>query len=357
MERYSRHIRLSEIGTEGQQKITQAKVLVIGAGGLGCPALQYLAAAGVGTLGIMDFDTVEESNLQRQVLFGSSSLGMNKAIAAKKRLEDLNPMIHIKAYPTALTRENAVCLFQDYDMVIDGTDRIETRYLINDASLITDTPVIYGAIYKFEGQVGVFNYRKGPTYRCLFPNPPKEGSVASCSDIGVLGVLPGIIGCMQANEALKLIIGLPGILTGKLLCYHAHSGQTTSISIPNKSKVLREKLQQAEKLTEDYARLCTHPVKEISISDALQRSELYFLDVREPGELPLVDLPNSIQIPLAEIDQKMESLRFDGPVVVFCASGIRSRIAIEKLEQQFSNTFYNLSAGAETLLQHIKSNP
>ena len=194
-------------------------------------------------------------------------------------------------------------------------------------------------------------------YRCLFPNPAKEGSVASCSDIGVLGVLPGIIGCMQANEALKLIIGLPGILTGKLLCYHAHSGQTTSIAIPNKSKDRREKLKQAEKLTEDYARLCTHPVKEISISDALQRSELYFLDVREPGELPLVDLPNSIQIPLAEIDQKMESLRFDGPVVVFCASGIRSRIAIEKLEQQFSNTFYNLSAGAETLLQHIKSNP
>ena len=206
MSRYNRHIILSEIGQAGQDKLSNAKVLVIGAGGLGCPVLQYLAAAGIGTIGIVDFDIVDISNLQRQVLFGTSSLGKNKAEAAKQRLEDLNNEISIIAYPEKLTHKNAIDLFNQYDIIVDGTDNFETRYLVNDACIITNKPLVFGAIYKFEGQVSVFNYQNGPSYRCLFPSPPKEGTVPNCSEIGVLGVLPGIIGSMQANEVLKIII-------------------------------------------------------------------------------------------------------------------------------------------------------
>ena len=226
MNRYSRHIILSEIGQIGQDRISNTKVLVIGAGGLGCPILQYLTAAGVGTIGIIDFDVVELSNLQRQVLFGTSSLGKNKAIAAKARLEDLNDSISIIAYPEPLTYQNAIALFNQYNIIVDGSDNFETRYLVNDACIITNKPLVFGAIYKFEGQVSVFNYQNGPSYRCLFPTPPKKDSVPNCSEIGVLGVLPGIIGSMQANEVLKIILGLGNSLSGKLLCYNALTSQT-----------------------------------------------------------------------------------------------------------------------------------
>lgn len=207
MSRYNRHIILSDVGQIGQDKLSKAKVLVVGAGGLGCPVLQYLTAAGIGELGIIDFDVVEESNLQRQILFGTSSLGTNKALAAKNRLEDLNPTIQINAYTEKLTSKNALELFKEYDIIVDGTDNFATRYLVNDAAILTNKPIVYGAIYKFEGQVSVFNYQNGPSYRCLFPNAPKEGSVANCSEVGVLGVLPGIIGTMMANEVLKISFG------------------------------------------------------------------------------------------------------------------------------------------------------
>ena len=184
MSRYSRHIVLDEIGQAGQEKISLAKVLVVGAGGLGCPVLQYLTAAGIGTLGIIDFDIVEESNLQRQILFGTSSIGFNKAIVAKSRLEDLNPTINIIAYPEKLTSKNALELFEGYDIIVDGTDNFASRYLINDAAILSNKPIVYGAIYKFEGQVSVFNYRNGPSYRCLFATPPKEGSVANFQKLG-----------------------------------------------------------------------------------------------------------------------------------------------------------------------------
>ena len=221
MNRYNRHIILSEIGQIGQDKLTNAKVLVVGAGGLGCPILQYLAAAGIGTLGVIDFDVVDESNLQRQILFGTSSLKQNKAIAAKKRLEDLNDTITINAYPYQLDYQNALDLLIQYDIVVDGSDNFETRYLVNDACIITNKPLVFGAIYKFEGQLAVFNYENGPSYRCLFPNPPKKDSVPNCSEIGVLGVLPGIIGTMQANEVLKIILSIGNTLSGKLFCFNA----------------------------------------------------------------------------------------------------------------------------------------
>ena len=231
MDRYSRHILLSEIGQIGQDKLSKAKVLVVGAGGLGCPVLQYLTSAGVGTIGIIDFDAVETSNLQRQVLFGLSSIGKNKATAAKERLTDLNNEISIIAYAEKLTYKNTLQLFEKYDIIVDGSDNFETRYLVNDGCIITNKPLIFGAIYKFEGQVSVFNYQNGPTYRCLFPKPPKKGSILNCSEIGVLGVLPGIIGSMQANEVLKIILGIGHVLSGKLLFYNALTLKNTTLKI------------------------------------------------------------------------------------------------------------------------------
>jgi len=246
MSRYNRHIILSEIGQAGQDKISNAKVLVIGAGGLGCPILQYLTAAGVGSIGIVDFDVVDISNLQRQVLYGTSTLGKNKAEAAKQRLEDLNDDVSIIAYPEKLTHKNAVNLFQQYDIIVDGTDNFETRYLVNDACIITSKPLVFGAIYKFEGQVSVFNFKNGPSYRCLFPNPPEKDSVSNCSEIGVLGVLPGIIGAMQANEVLKIILELGNTLSGKLLCYNALTLQNSILKINRSEETIQSILKHKE---------------------------------------------------------------------------------------------------------------
>ena len=246
MSRYSRHIILSEIGQEGQNKLSKAKVLVIGAGGLGCPVLQYLTAAGIGCIGIVDFDIVEISNLQRQVLFGTSSLGENKAEAAKKRLEDLNDTISITAYSEKLTHKNAIDLFNQYDIIVDGTDNFATRYLVNDAAIITNKPLVFGAIYKFEGQVSVFNYNNGPSYRCLFPSPPKKDAIPNCSEIGVLGVLPGIIGNMQANEVLKIILGLGKVLSGELLCYNALNNQIVTLKIKRSASTIETILSKKE---------------------------------------------------------------------------------------------------------------
>ena len=246
MSRYNRHIILSEIGQAGQDKISNAKVLVIGAGGLGCPILQYLTAAGVGSIGIVDFDSVNISNLQRQVLFGTSTLGKNKAEAAKQRLEDLNDEISIVAYPKKLTHSNAVDLFHKYDIIVDGTDNFETRYLVNDACIISNKPLVFGAIYKFEGQVSIFNYKNGPSYRCIFPHPPEKGSIPNCSEVGVLGVLPGIIGAMQANEVIKIILEFGNMLSGKLLCFNALTLQNSIIRISRSEKTIQSVLKNKE---------------------------------------------------------------------------------------------------------------
>lgn len=350
MGRYSRHIQLTEIGPSGQEKIAKASVLVVGAGGLGCPVLQYLTAAGVGTIGIIDFDLVEESNLQRQVLFGTSSLGLNKALAAKTRLEDLNPNIIIRAYPEKLTAENALNIFKDFDIIVDGTDTLSTRYLINDAAVISNLPIVYGAIYKFEGQVSVFNYRNGPTYRCLFPDPPKTTSVANCSEIGVLGVLPGIIGCMQANEVLKIILGFQGILSGSLLCYHAQSASTIRIAIPRSSQLWKTELLKYGSLNNtDYEALCESPIREITAEQVRSMPNAWFIDVRNTDEHPIIDLPNCLLIPLAKLKEQIHLITPKRTYIVFCASGIRSRTAIEFLQQHHPNTFYNLQGGVAAI--------
>ncbi len=355
MSRYNRHIVLSEVGQKGQDKLSNSKVLVVGAGGLGCPVLQYLTAAGIGTIGIIDFDVVEESNLQRQILFGTSSLGENKALAAKNRLTDLNPTILIEAYPQKLTSGNALTLFKNYDIIVDGTDNFATRYLINDAAILVNKPVVYGAIYKFEGQVSVFNYQKGPSYRCLFPTPPKQGSVANCSDVGVLGVLPGIIGSMQANEVIKIILGFEDVLSGKLFCYNAKTIQTTMLKITRSTseydKVLASKDNFHDQNNEDF---CLTQVSEISAEKALMKENIQFIDVREHNEQPQPDLPNCKQIPLGEIEEQLNEIEADDSKVIFCQSGIRSKTAVEILQKNNIVDCYSLKGGVLALIEQLK---
>ena len=355
MSRYSRHIVLDEIGQAGQEKISMAKVLVIGAGGLGCPALQYMTAAGIGTIGIIDFDVVEESNLQRQILFGTSSLGINKAIAAKNRLEDLNPTINIKAFAEKLTPRNALDLFEGYDIIVDGTDNFAARYLINDASILSNKPVVYGAIYKFEGQVSVFNYQNGPSYRCLFATPPKEGSVANCSEVGVLGVLPGIIGTMQANEVIKIILGFDNVLSGKLFCFNARTSETITLKITKSAS----EIENVKALEDSFSNLdldsfCESPVAEISVEEAIQLGNSLFIDVRELGEKPSVELVNCIQIPLGKLEQELDQIDSEKNKILFCQTGIRSRKAVKILQEHSQHNCYNLKGGAETILAHQK---
>ncbi len=357
MSRYNRHIILSEIGQQGQDKLSNAKVLVIGAGGLGCPVLQYLTGAGIGTIGIIDFDVVSESNLQRQVLFGTSVLGINKAIAAKKRLEDLNNTITINTYPEKLTHKNAIALFKNYDIIVDGTDNFETRYLVNDASILAEKPLVYGGIYKFEGQVSVFNYNNGPSYRCLFPTPPEKGSVPNCSEIGVLGVLPGIIGTMQANEVLKIILELGNVLSGKVLYYNALTAETTSLKI-SKSETEIQKVMDSntyfETLEEELN--CEISIPEISIEEAYKNKNLQFIDVREIDEQPKVTSINPLYIPLSELKNNLDKIDPNKTKAIFCQAGIRSKSAVSILQRHRINNSYSIKEGALEIIEYINKN-
>ena len=356
MNRYSRHIALSEIGQAGQNKLLNAKVLVIGAGGLGCPILQYLAAAGVGNIGIVDFDTIELSNLQRQVLFGSASIGLNKAEAAKTRLQDLNNTISITAYPKKLTHQNSLSLFKNYDIIVDGTDNFETRYLINDAAIITNKPVVFGAIYKFEGQVSVFNYKAGPSYRCLFSDQQEKEQSGHCEDVGVLGVLPGIIGSMQANEVLKMILEIGNILSGKLLIYNALNFQTSVIKI-NKSeeeinKILNEK-HAFETKTMSFS--CNSETTQISIEEALKKENIQFVDVREPSELPKIEHITITSIPLNDLEDNLEQLETNKVLILFCQSGKRSKQAVSILKHLKINNCFSIKETSSEIKKHLEN--
>lgn len=355
MSRYNRHIILSEIGQIGQDKISNAKVLVIGAGGLGCPVLQYLAAAGIGTLGIMDFDKVEESNLQRQILFGTSTLGQNKADAAKQRLQDLNDTIIIYSYPYKLDYQNAINIFDNYDIIVDGTDNFETRYLINDASIITNKPVVFGAIFKFEGQLSVFNYKAGPSYRCLFPNPPKKGAVPNCSEIGVLGVLPGIIGSMQANEVLKIILEIGDVLSGKLLCYNALTLQTTTLHIKKHddriNDVLKNKDAFSTQILDGHCDIENH---EVSIKNILKNKNIQLIDIRETYEQPKVEGLDITPIPLSDLKNQLYKIDTEKQKAVFCQSGIRSKKAVSILKAYHVDNCFSIKEGASEINAYLK---
>lgn len=326
-QQYNRHLILNEIGEEGQQKLKQAKVLVIGAGGLGCPILQYLAAAGVGTIGIVDFDVVDQSNLQRQVLFTHDDIGKPKAEAATRRLSQLNPFVTFHTYVEALSTSNAINLFERYDIVVDGCDNFATRYLVNDAAVLTSTPVVFGSIFKFEGQVSVFNYNNGPTYRCLYPNPPKTNDVPNCSEIGVLGVLPGIIGCLQANEVIKIICGIGEVLSGKLLSFNALNMQQLLFNFKKNDAIV------INELLEDYQFFCGETsVKTISYENIKDKLEDYFLlDVRTFEERQKHHI-GGLHIPLDELEKRYSEIKTNKPIVIYCKSGVRSAKAVKVLE-------------------------
>jgi molybdopterin/thiamine biosynthesis adenylyltransferase/rhodanese-related sulfurtransferase len=354
--RYNRQIILSEVGPAGQHKLANAKVLVVGAGGLGCPILQYLAAAGIGTLGIIDFDVVEMSNLHRQILFGTSSLGKNKAEAAKHRLEDLNPEISIIAYAEKLTHQNALELISNYDIVVDGTDNFETRYLINDACVINNKPLVFGSIYKFEGQVSVFNYQSGPSYRCLFTNPPQKNAVPNCAEIGVLGVLPGIIGNFQANEVLKMILGIGKVLSGQVLCYNALTSQTSILKI-NKSEAQIEKVLKKKHIfhLKQLDSHCDIRSEVISINEIANLESAQFIDVREAHEQPKVEGLQIIYIPLNQLETNHNQIDTSKDIYIFCQSGIRSQQAVSALKRLGMSNCFSIKEGASEILSFINT--
>ena len=353
MSRYGRHISLKEIGIIGQNKINASKVLVVGAGGLGCPVLQYLVGAGVGNIGIVDFDVVEESNLQRQILFGTSSMGKNKAKMAKEVLLHLNPTINIKAYNEKLTPENSISIIEQYDIVVDATDNFASRYLINDATVVLGKPLVYGAIYKFEGQVTVFNYNNGPSYRCVFPNLPQKGTMANCSEVGVLGVLPGIIGTMQANEVLKIILDIGESLAGKLYCFNALTNQSNTIGIArNEEQIEKVKNRGYDFETLDDSFFCTSSVLEINMENAIAE-DIQYIDVRELHEQPRIALNNVLEIPLGELSNQMDTISKDKKIVVFCKSGIRSKQAVSLLKQYDISNCFSLKEGISAFKKTI----
>lgn len=363
MARYARHIAIPEFNVEGQQKLKAAKVLVIGSGGLGSPVLLYLAAAGVGHLGIVDFDVVDESNLQRQILFTVDDVGKSKAETAKKRLLALNPHINITVHNTRFTKENALEIITQYDIVADGTDNFPTRYLVNDACVLSGKTNVYASIFRFEGQVSVFNHlnedgTRGPNYRDMFPEPPPPGLVPNCAEGGVLGVLPGIIGSMQASEVIKVITGVGEPLAGRLFLYDAASFT---------SRILKVNKNPETKITQliNYEQFCgilpkeEKPVKEVTVVELYDYQtkgiDFQLIDVREPYEYSIANLDAEL-IPLATVAEAANRIAKDKKVIIHCRSGVRSANAIRELENLFGfDNLYNLKGGILAWSKEIDS--
>ncbi len=353
--RYSRHNIIPEFNIEGQNKLTAAKVLVIGTGGLGSPMLLYLAAAGVGTIGIVDFDVVDDSNLQRQVLYSVKDVGRPKVEAARERILGLNPHINVIAYNEHLSSKNALEIFKDYDVVADGTDNFPTRYLVNDACVLTGIPNVYASIFRFDGQVSVFNYNNGPNYRDLYPEPPPPGLVPSCAEGGVLGVLPGIIGSLQANEVIKVITGIGETLSGRLFAFDALNFSTKIFKIgKDKSNPLNGENPTIKELI-DYQQFCgivpdviNEKVKEITVQELKQKidakEDFQLIDVREKHEYDFVNLGAEL-IPLNTVLDNVEKFSRDKQVIIHCKGGVRSAKAIQALEEKGFTNLYNLKGG------------
>lgn len=369
LSRYNRHIIMSDFGIEAQKKLKAAKVLVVGSGGLGSPALLYLAAAGVGTIGIVDFDVVDDSNLQRQVLFGVGEVGKLKAEAAKQRLVSLNPYIQVNVYNTQLTSANALELIRDYDVVADGTDNFPTRYLVNDACVLSGKPNVYASIFQFEGQVSVFNYtdkegKKGPNYRDLYPAPPPPGLVPNCAEGGVLGVLPGIIGSLQALEVIKVITGVGEPLVGRFYIFDALSFESRTFTFKhNPANPLTGENPTITQLI-DYEQFCgvkavEKPVKEIlpeQLYEWLQNGEdIQVIDVREPDEYEMANIGATL-IPLATVAEQASRILRNKKVVIHCKGGGRSAKAIRELEDTFGyDNLYNLKGGIDRYLRETET--
>jgi adenylyltransferase/sulfurtransferase len=362
--RYSRHIILEQVGMEGQKRLKASRVLCVGTGGLGAPLLMYLAAAGVGRIGIVDFDVVDESNLQRQVIHGTSTIGRPKVQSAVERMTDINPLIQVDVFEEALTSENALEIFSDYDVIVDGTDNFPTRYLVNDACEILGKPNVYGAVFKFEGQASVFNYQGGPTYRDLYPEPPPPGMVPSCAEAGVLGVLPGLIGMVQATETIKILLGLGKTLSGRLLLYDAVDMRFRELNLSKRA--------DAQPVTEliDYVQFCGVPVINapppeetlggISVGDTKQKLDAgwnpYVLDVREEHKSAIVRLGFTDRVHSHEkILGIVDELPDNRDILVYCWSGVRSASVRAALTSAGFTRVFNLDGGVIAWAQEIDS--
>jgi sulfur-carrier protein adenylyltransferase/sulfurtransferase len=358
IERYSRHLIMPEVGMDGQLKLKQAKVLCIGTGGLGAPLGLYLAAAGVGRIGLVDFDKVDDSNLQRQILFSTKDVGRPKIEAAADRLRGLNPEIQIDTFDTMLSSENALEILKDYDIVVDGTDNFPTRYLVNDACVLLKKPNVYGSIFRFEGQATIFGYPEGPCYRCLYPEPPPPGLVPSCAEGGVLGVLPGIVGSIQAAETLKLIIGKGDSLVGRLLLFDALAMRFRELKLrKNPDCPICGTHPTITKLI-NYAEFCgvrgeEAPAPQTSVPEITPRElkarldrgdDLYILDVREPHEYQICNLGGHL-IPLGDLSKRASELDSSREIVAHCRSGKRSAEAVEFLQRAGFRKVLNLKGG------------
>ena len=350
--RYSRHLIMPEVGVKGQEKLAESKVLCIGAGGLGSPLALYLASAGIGTIGIVDFDVVDLSNLQRQILHAEERVGDLKVESAKKRLLELNSDINVNTYNLRLTADNALDLFKDYDVIVDGTDNFATRYLVNDACVILGKPNVYGSIFRFEGQATVFNYKDGPHYRDLYPEPPPPGMVPSCAEGGVLGILPGIIGVIQATETVKILLDVGQTLSGRLLIYDSLKMSFREIKLrknPDTPKV--EKLIDYEEFcglnkSEENETDLEISIDEFSkIQDSMDKIKL--LDVREPGEYEICNLNNSKLIPLGDLTSRVHELDTADDIIVYCHHGMRSLQATRILKGMGYKRVRNLAGGID----------
>lgn len=364
--RYVRHITLPDVGRQGQLRLKQARVLIIGTGGLGSPVSLYLAAAGIGTLGLVDFDRVESSNLQRQVVHGSATLGMAKVESARRRLLDLNPAIRIDAHDCALTADNALQLVSNYDLVIDGTDNFTTRYLLNDACVLLGRPLVYGALYRFDGQMSLFNYREGPCYRCLYPQSPPAELAPNCNAGGVIGVLPGVVGLIQATEAIKLILGIGEPLVGRLMRFDALAMKFSEVRFkrrpdcPSCSPTRRDRSLQSEVPVQCASALrdTALPAQLLISPQLLQLSlsrgdDLQLLDVREANELEVCGLAQARNIPLGELDLHLHELDPERPLCLICYGGPRAERAAQRLLEAGFSRLQVLQGGLKAWARDI----
>ncbi|RPI07090.1 MAG: molybdopterin-synthase adenylyltransferase MoeB [Ignavibacteriae bacterium] len=364
--RYSRHLIIPEVGLSGQKKLKAASVLLIGAGGLGSPLALYLAAAGVGKIGIVDFDVVDETNLQRQIMHGTSDVGKPKLESAKKSIKDINPNVTVETYPVRLSSENALDVLKDYDVIVDGTDNFPTRYLVNDACVLLGKPNVYGSIFRFDGQITVFDSKRGPCYRCLYPTPPPPGLVPSCAEGGVLGVLPGIIGTLQALETIKLILQEGEPLIGRLVLFDALKFSFREFTLKKNPECPVCGTNPTIHQLIDYEQFCgIAPIAkskinfhepEISVEELKQRldrgDDLFLLDVREPNEYEIANLGGYL-IPLSELPERVSELNPVQEIVVHCKSGGRSARAVKFLQQNGFPKVMNLAGGITAWSQRI----
>jgi adenylyltransferase/sulfurtransferase len=362
--RYSRHLLLPEVGVDGQRRLKAGRVLVVGAGGLGSPIALYLAAAGVGTLGLVDFDTVDLTNLQRQIIHGTSDVGRPKLDSARERIAEVNPRVRVETFDARLTSANALEILRGFDVIVDGTDNFATRYLVNDACVLLGRPNVYGSIFRFEGRASVFATDDGPCYRCVFPTPPPAGAVQNCAEGGVLGVLPGLIGTIQAIETVKLLLGLGASLVGRLLLIDALELQFRSINVRRNPACPACGTREITALV-DYDEFCNGPgaaeetVPEIGPRDLAARmaggEPMELIDVREAYEVEIARIPGARHIPLGDLEDAVPTLDRTRPIVVYCKGGSRSAYAVRHLRASGFAEVWNLAGGITRWSEEVDS--